>query len=166
MRHWTLAQPVVSAFIGSLVRDFTDRDDVLQETAVALLESADRYDDSRPFIAWALGIARNHIRLYLRRVANDRCIFSESLVDELATAFSSVSSQDINRLSFLRECLQRLDSREQILVQLRYVEDLKPAVIGERLGLAANTVSKSLQRLRDQLRVCIERAATMEGGIS
>jgi RNA polymerase sigma-70 factor (ECF subfamily) len=166
MRHWTLAQPVVSAFIGSLVRDFTDRDDVLQETAVALLESADRYDANRPFVAWALGIARNQVRLYLRRTGRDRCVFDESLIDELSTAFTAVSSQEIHRLSFLRDCLQRLDAREQLLVQLRYAEDLKPAVIGERLGLAANTVSKALQRLRDQLRVCIERAAALEGGLS
>jgi DNA-directed RNA polymerase specialized sigma24 family protein len=47
MRQWTLAQPVVSSFIGAMVRDFSDRDDVLQETAVAVLESADRYDPNR-----------------------------------------------------------------------------------------------------------------------
>ena len=165
MRHWTLAQPVVSAFIGSLVRDFTDRDDVLQETAVALLESADRYDPTRPFIAWALGVARNQVRLYLRRTARERCIFEDAIVDDLTNAFSVVSPQEIHRLSFLRECLQRLDSREQLLVQLRYAEDLKPADIGKRLGLAANTVSKALQRLRDQLRACIDRAAALEGGL-
>ena len=165
MRHWTLAQPVVSAFIGSLVRDFTDRDDVLQETAVALLESADRYDPTRPFIAWALGVARNQVRLYLRRTARERCTFEDAIVDDLTNAFSVVSPQEIHRLSFLRECLQRLDSREQLLVQLRYAEDLKPADIGKRLGLAANTVSKALQRLRDQLRACIDRAAALEGGL-
>ncbi len=39
MRLWTLAQPTVSAFVASVVRDFGDRDDVLQETAVAVIES-------------------------------------------------------------------------------------------------------------------------------
>ncbi|MEY3457849.1 MAG: hypothetical protein RL215_1006 [Planctomycetota bacterium] len=165
MRQWTLAQPVVSAFIGSLVRDFTDRDDVLQETAVAILESADRYDPARPFIAWALGIARNQVRLYLRRTARDRSVFGESLVDEMVGGFEAISVQEVQRLSFLRGCLQRLEPREQLLFQLRYAEDLKPAAIGERLGMAANTVSKALQRLRDQLRACIERAATLERGL-
>jgi len=36
-RQWTLAVPAVSAFIASLVRDFQDRDDILHETAVAVL---------------------------------------------------------------------------------------------------------------------------------
>jgi RNA polymerase sigma-70 factor (ECF subfamily) len=74
----------------------------------------------------------------------------------------------VHRLGFLRECLQRLDPRDQQLFQLRYAEDLKPAAIGERLGIAANTVSKALQRLRDQLRICVDRAAAsaraVEGG--
>ena len=168
MRQWTLAQPVVSSFIGAMVRDFTDRDDVLQETAVAVLESADRYDQSRPFIAWALGIARNQIRMYLRRDTQQRLVFDESIISQLQDSFAAVSAHEVHRLRFLRECLQRLDPREQLLFQLRYAEDLKPAAIGEQLGVAANTVSKALQRLRDQLRTCVDRATAAaraaEGG--
>jgi RNA polymerase sigma-70 factor (ECF subfamily) len=168
MRQWTLAQPVVSSFIGAMVRDFTDRDDVLQETAVAVLESADRYDQSRPFIAWALGIARNQVRMYLRRDSQQRLVFDESIISQLQDSFAAVSAHEVHRLRFLRECLQRLDPREQLLFQLRYAEDLKPAAIGEQLGVAANTVSKALQRLRDQLRTCVDRATAAaraaEGG--
>ena len=43
-RLWTLAQPVISAFVTSVVRDFAARDDVLQEIAVAVIESFERYD--------------------------------------------------------------------------------------------------------------------------
>ncbi len=43
-RLWTLAQPTVSAFVVSVVRDFAARDDLLQETAIAVIESFDRYD--------------------------------------------------------------------------------------------------------------------------
>ena len=79
-----------------------------------------------------------------------------------------MSAHEVHRLRFLRECLQRLDPREQLLFQLRYAEDLKPAAIGEQLGVAANTVSKALQRLRDQLRTCVDRATAAaraaEGG--
>jgi RNA polymerase sigma-70 factor (ECF subfamily) len=64
---WTLAQPAVSAFITSVVRDFRDRDDVLQDVAVAVIESFGRWDPERPFVAWAIGVARNQVGLYLRR---------------------------------------------------------------------------------------------------
>jgi len=159
IRQWALAQPVVASFIAAVVRDFSDRDDVLQETAVAVLESADRYDSGRPFVAWALGIARNQVRMYLRRDSQQRLVFDDTVISQLADSFGVVSSDDVHRLGFLRDCLQRLDPRDQQLFQMRYAEDLKPAAIGERLGIAANTVSKALQRMRDQLRECIDRAA-------
>ncbi|MFM7055502.1 MAG: sigma-70 family RNA polymerase sigma factor [Planctomycetota bacterium] len=168
MRQWTLAQPVVSSFIGAIVRDFSDRNDVLQETAVAVLESADRYNPDRPFVAWALGIARNQIRMHLRRNHQERLVFDESVIAQLVDSFQAIRPHEAHRLGFLRDCLQRLDPRDQLLFQLRYADDLKPAAIGEQLGIAANTVSKALQRLRDQLRICIDRAAAAaraaEGG--
>lgn len=58
-RLWTLAQPAVSSFVSSVVRDFRDRDGVLQEVAVAVIESFESYDSKRPFLAWAIGVARN-----------------------------------------------------------------------------------------------------------
>ena len=57
--QWTLAQPAVSAFVHAWVQDRAERDDVLQEVAVAVLESYEAYDPSRPFLPWALGIARH-----------------------------------------------------------------------------------------------------------
>jgi RNA polymerase sigma factor (sigma-70 family) len=70
-RLWTLAQPVVSSYVASLVRDFRDRDDVLQDVAVAVLDSFGNYDPARPFAAWAIGLARNQVLLYLRRKGCD-----------------------------------------------------------------------------------------------
>ncbi|MCP4172172.1 MAG: RNA polymerase factor sigma-70, partial [Fuerstiella sp.] len=50
-RLWTLAQPKVSAYVTSVVRDFKDRDDVLQDIAVAVIDSFDTYDPGRSFDA-------------------------------------------------------------------------------------------------------------------
>jgi hypothetical protein len=47
--------PTVSAFVGSVLHDFQARDDVHQNTAVAVLESFPRYDPAQPFVARALG---------------------------------------------------------------------------------------------------------------
>ena len=164
MRQWTLAQPVVSAFITSIVRDFTDRDDVLQNTAVAVLESCSRYNSDRPFLAWALGVAQNQIRLYLRRCSRDRLLLDEGLGEFVAASFQRVSSAEhLRQLEYLRECLAGLEDRERQLFELRYAQDLKPAAMGLILEMHPNTVSKALQRIRDQLRECLQRRAAMEG---
>ena len=60
-REWALAQPAVAAFLTSVVRDFRERDDLLQDVAVAVIESFESYDESRPFVPWAIGIARHRV---------------------------------------------------------------------------------------------------------
>ena len=44
MRHWTLAQPAVAAFVASQIHNVRQRDDILQEVAVAILQNYERFD--------------------------------------------------------------------------------------------------------------------------
>jgi RNA polymerase sigma-70 factor, ECF subfamily len=165
-RYWTLAQPVVSAFVTSVVRDFRDRDDVLQDIAVAVVESFDRWDSERPFVPWAMGIARNQIGLYLRRRRRDRQMleFDTETVNALVAAFSDMADENPQpQLDFLQECLKSLEGRARTICELRYQQDLKPAAISELIGLTANAVAKSLQRIREQLRDCIDHKAAAQG---
>ncbi len=162
-RFWTLAQPVVSAFVTSVVRDFTARDDVLQEVAVAVMKSFDRYDPDRSFTAWAMGIAQNQVRLYLRGLQRERLVFDDEMIATLASAFEATTPERLRPLDFLKDCLDGLPGRARELCDLRYAQDLKPATIAESVGMTANSVAKALQRIRDQLRACIEQKAALEG---
>lgn len=163
-RQWTIAQPVVSAFVTSVVRDFAARDDILQEVGVAVMESMDRYDPCRPFIGWALGIAQNQIRVYWRSQQRERLVFNDELVATLSTAFEETPAEKLRPLDFLKDCLEKLHERERQLCHLRYTEDLMPAAIAESIGMTANSVAKALQRIRDQLRACIERKTAIDRG--
>lgn len=164
-RQWTLAQPAVSAFVTSVVRDFRDRDDVLQDVAVAVVESFEKWDTERPFVAWAMGIARNQVGLYLRRRRRDRQVldFDPETMDSLVVAFSSVAEESEPRLDDLQECLKSLEGRARTMCELRYQQDLKPAAIADMIGMTANAVAKSLQRIREQLRDCIDHKASARG---
>ena len=162
-RLWTLAQPAVSAFVASMVRDFKDRDDVLQDVAVAVFDSFLQYDAARPFNAWAIGVARNQVLLYLRRKGRDRLVFDPQVVDRLEEAFAAVRADEIRRLDYLEDCIRGLEGRAVELFQLRYRDDLKPGAIASRVGMSANSVAKALQRMREVLRDCVDRKAALEG---
>lgn len=164
IRHWTVAQPIVSAYVASVVKDFRDRDDVLQEIAVAVLESYAEYDPLRPFVAWTLGIARNQIGTYLRSRKRNRLVFDHETVELLAKAFEQTEQEQPQSLAYLKDCLGKLESRARQLCVLRYESDLKPAAIAGLLSMTPNAVAKSLQRIREQLRQCVERQAAMERG--
>ncbi len=154
----------VSAFITSLVSDFSIRDDILQNTAVAVLDSFDRYDPERPFISWALGIAHNQVRLYFRQQQRQKLIFDEECVTQLAVSFESLDDSAKQGLAYLHDCLQRLEGRAKQLCELRYIQGLKPALISEQFGMSVNGVAKALQRIREQLRACIQEKLTLENG--
>ena len=161
MRQWTLAQPVVSSFLTGLVRAFSTRDDILQDVAVAVLESASRYDPSRPFIGWALGIARNKVRHHYRQHLREPLVFDDELTGQLAVAFERVAERRPQPLDHLQDCLRRLDGRGRMICGLRYTEGLKPAAIAAQLGMRPNSVAKALQRIRERLRECIEAKAAL-----
>lgn len=161
--HWTSAQPIVAAFVASVVRDARDRDDVLQETALAVFKSIEAYDSSLPFNAWAVGIARNQVGLYLRKRKRDRHVFDTSTIACLEAAFCRTSPSP--KLDYLPECMQQLQLHARQMCELRYQEDLKPAAIADRLRMKANAVAKALQRIRDQLRLCIDTKAASEGAV-
>lgn len=163
-RQWTLAQPVVSAFIGSIVRDVAARDDVLQETAVAVIESFDRYNPELPFLPWCLAIARNQVRLYLRTRHRDRLVFSEQAIAALAEAFVPQAREPVELSDRLAVCLQRLTERAREICRLRYQEGLRPVEIAAQLSQTAESVRKILQRARESLRECLEAARTKVAG--
>jgi RNA polymerase sigma-70 factor (ECF subfamily) len=162
-RLWTQAQPTVSAFVASLVREIRDRDDVLQEVAVAVMGSFASYDPARPFVAWVIGIARNQVGLYLRRKGRDCLIFDPDAVERIEQAFAEVQPRDVRMLDHLEDCVQSLEGRARRLCELRYERDLKPAAIAPRVGMSANGVAKALQRIRDMLREFVEKKAALDG---
>ena len=162
-RLWTLAQPAVSAFVASLVRSIHARDDILQDVAVAVLDSAGAYDPSRTLSGRALGVARNQVRLYLRRQGADRLIFDQAALDNLEQAFGEIRPRDVRMLDYLGECLELLEGRVRRLCELRYTKDLKPAAIAPLVGMSANGVAKTLQRVRERLRECLETKAALDG---
>ena len=162
-RMWMSAQPIVASFVSSVVPDFNTRDDIMQEIITIAIESFDAYDSTRPFVGWVLGIARIQVAVHRRNALRNRVCFDESTVDLLVDSFSQIPTSEVHKLEFLQSCLERLSERDRQLCDLRYEQDLKPARIASQLGTTANNVSKALQRIRDQLRNCIELQVARAG---
>jgi RNA polymerase sigma-70 factor (ECF subfamily) len=161
-RCWTQAQPVVASYIGALVPDFRDAEDLLQEVAVICLRKFPDYDPRRPFAAWALGIARLEALRLRRAHARRPVILRGELLDQIAAACEELAPEMERRSAALRECLKLLRGRAGELVRLRYEEELKPAVLAVRVNMAVVAVRVMLSRTRAALRHCIERRLKAE----
>jgi len=153
---WTTAQPAVSAFLHALVGDRVRRDELLQDVATRVLESFHLYDPSRPFLPWTLTIARRAASDARRKDRRFPIALPEAAEQAFARAIDAVAERDRDSLDHLAGCLQELRDQQREICDLRYRAEMTPARIASMLGLAPNTVSKSLQRIREQLRACIE----------
>ena len=156
-RHWTQAQPIIAAFVRSLIPNRQDADDLLQDTAVTLLEEFASYDPDRPFFAWALGVAKNKALHKRRAQARSRLVFEPAIVDTMTELIEERSSHLENMAHALRQCLQQVSGRQREILQLRYGDALKPREICERTRLAPATVRSMLSHIRAALHKCISR---------
>lgn len=84
--------------------------------------------------------------------------------DALAAAIAEVAEVERARMAHLADCIAKLEGQTREICELRYRRGLRPARIAEILGIQPNTAAKSLQRMREQLRACIEQRMAAEGG--
>lgn len=156
--EWTKAQPAVARFVRSFVRNRADADDVLQEVALTIVDRFENYDPSRPFIGWALGVARNLVKAHFRKqLRRPPTIEDETAVDRVADAFETIQPELEDMKEALSECIERVPAVDRQILSMQYEEDLKPAAIAEKVGKTANHVAVLLHRLRAGLRQCVER---------
>ena len=66
------------------------------------------------------------------------------------------------RLAALRLCLEQLSPHEQAVVELRFVQELPLAAIGEHLGRGAEAARLFLYRVRQRLADCVKKRLTLE----
>lgn len=154
---WTQSQPHVAAFVSSMVLDFHAAEDLIQQVAVAVAEQFEDYDASRPFVAWAIGIARFKVYNYYRSVKRDKHVFDSEAINGIARACTDLEPELDQRKQALDTCIQRVQGRGAAVLEMRYVREMKPGRIAQKMGMTANAVSVMLHRIRAALEKCIEQ---------
>lgn len=163
MRHWTAAAPAVSVFVHSLVPDFHTAQDILQDVSVTLFRKFAEYDPSRPFVAWAIGMAKYRILAEKRDAARSPISVHSDLVESLGQVAEEMQPELDQARSVLRNCLEGLPERSMQVLRLRYVELLKPGAIAKQEGIKPGALRTMLFRIRRLLERCIEtQLATTE----
>lgn len=160
LRH----QDDLRAFVGSVLRDWTAVDDVVQETAAVLWRKFAEYDESRSFGAWARGIAAFEIRKHRERCGRMPALLSPEAIAAIDAAWEAEEPVGGQRLDALARCLERVPEAGRALFALRYREGLELDAVAARSGRGIEAVGKALQRLRAGLGDCVSRQLAGEGG--
>ncbi len=147
------------AYIGTLLPQAADADEVLQQTSLTLWK---KFDDFRPdgnFTSWGFGIAINLVRNY-RRVES-RCpvfLVADDVLELLGQTRQSSADMLEDRREALDGCMQKLAAADRTLLDRCYARAANIAKIAAELGRTPNALYKRLKILRRQLFDCINLA--------
>ena len=146
-------------FVRSLLPTRQEAAEVMQEVIVELWQGLASAKEFRP---WAFGVARNRVRMYLRRRVRDRHVFDDELVNRIADMAMEHEPQHGTEREALDGCLQKLPAAQRDLVLTAYTKGTRMDELATRRGQTPMSLYKLLHRIRQALLECVERTISQE----
>ncbi|MBF0407304.1 MAG: RNA polymerase sigma factor [Candidatus Riflebacteria bacterium] len=141
--------PILRDFFRYLGAPEHQLDDLAQDTLEKVLSSLDSYDTQRPYTRWLLTIARHiHIDNWRSERARER---RENMVNANTPAFTSSEGETLDQFA-VADILGNLPPDAKILLELRVLQEMSFAEIGELTGEKEVTVRSRFFRLMSKLR--------------
>ena len=119
VRLLTEAQGPVYGYLLTLIPDRSRARDLLQETNITLWKKAATFEEGTNFNAWACKIAYFHVLSFRRKMAREKLVFDDDILDYLAERNDDRLIQDFtkDRNSALKACMQKLSDKQRNLLK-------------------------------------------------
>lgn len=150
-------QNAIYAYILTLISDRSRARDLLQETNLTLWKKAADFEEGTNFLAWGRKVAYFHVLAFRRKMARDRLVFDDDVLDYLAERQDERDDEVSLKAEALRICLQKLPRAQRELVQARYRPGGSVKVMAEEMNRSVGSISQTLYRIRHALMTCIEK---------
>ncbi len=157
MRLYSQAYLSVFAFIHTLVPVKSDADDIMQQTSMVLWQKFSQFEKGSSFVHWAQQVARFEVLTFRRTHARDRHVFSDDVVELLASDHSADNPLMEEERVALIECLKRMTPDERELLNRCYSGEAELKQIAEKVGRTPTSLYKWLNRVRQALMQCVGR---------
>ena len=156
VRLWTQYHRDIERYVYSMIPRSADAAEVVQVVSVKLWEKWEKYDHERPFIPWAMRFAYLEILKWRQRLAREKLVFSDELLEQLSSTHEELDPLMEMRRKILGQCLEKLNKEERELVLLRYGRHGAIKEEAERTGKKMHKLYYALERIRVQLLNCID----------
>jgi RNA polymerase sigma-70 factor, ECF subfamily len=151
------------AYVYTLVPNWQDAEEIMQQVRIRIWQDFDRYDPAKPFGSWARAIAYYAVLTYRRKKGREREYFSESVLEKVSVAYeSAIVDSTHDRRAALQQCLGRLSERNRQIVENYYFSADPASKLAERLSMTPNALRQLLFRIRKTLFHCIEHSLRQE----
>jgi RNA polymerase sigma-70 factor (ECF subfamily) len=147
----------LKAYIYTLNRDWDSVDDIMQETLMSIMKSAENYRQGSEFLPWALTIARRRTYDFYKKHKDSKVVFLEDICESLEVEYLLQESEQAQeqQIRYLQKCLKKLSPDNQLILRMKYFEKMKVDDVSKKLGRSFLAVQSILDRLRTKLKKCI-----------
>ena len=151
-------QARIYSYILSLVPNFNEADDLLQETTKLMWEKFDNFTRGTNFQAWGKKIAYFVVLAHCRKKKKENAFsFDERLVDDLAQETEKTSDSSREYLSYLAKCVKKLEQKDKKLLKLRYFENIAVSDISQHLNFSVQYIYRNISRIHQLLLSCVQK---------
>ena len=147
---------VIYGFLRSRLLDPTDAEDMCQEVFTRCLQANGHFTDAHQVRPWLVGIARNVLREYVRRLRRRKEVGWTLLCLEADAPHENGQPYD-DVVEFLPGCMEALGSNARDALEMHYRGQMRLAAIGERLRRSEGAIKLLMFRARQALKNCINR---------
>lgn len=155
----TRAQPMIAAYVRSLLPSHPDYMDIVQEVNITLWKKRKEFQPGTNFKAWSFKIARYHALNARRKLKTEgqRLIFDPDLLDKIAESAGNQPYQIEEQLTALQTCLKELRQKDRELLHMRYASQTSIETFARQNRRNPGTVRATLRRLRGILLKCVQK---------
>ncbi len=148
-------------FIFRRLSDTEKSFDMCSHVFLKAMENLKKFNyTGKPFIAWLYKIALNEI--YMQHRKRKLEIVYHIDVESLHQISSDTSNENqLDREQLLMRALQKLDTDEMEIVEMRYFEKQSVGFIAEVLGISENNVSVKIFRIIKKLKGIITKSSML-----
>lgn len=152
------ARVEMTGYFRSVILDRHLAEDVFQDVCVKAIKAHENFNDAGHLRRWCHTVGRNRAIDLLRKRDGKQILLDEAVLAKLADDENSRQpSGSRDSIEALGQCLKTLTPRSQMIVELRYGQELSGIEVAERMGCKVDTLYKALARIYQNLRGCIHK---------
>jgi RNA polymerase sigma-70 factor (ECF subfamily) len=151
-------QGQVYSYILALVGNFSDADDVLQETSSKMWELFDSFQPGTDFLKWARSVAYYRVLEYRKKYKrNSKVIYTEEFLELVSESSPKHLSKTNEYMELLKSCVGKLQAPDASIIKMRYEKSMRVSEIASAVDRTVRNVYFSLSRIQRQLLKCMSR---------
>lgn len=157
-------EPMLMAYLHSLLADHKLAEDVAQQTLLIAYRKINTLKDPAAFPAWLRGIARLEAFTAMRRQRREFPV-EPDVLQQMEEVYRQIEERNPadnweEKFHLVEDCYAHLPETLQTVCRLHYFEDRKAWQIAEMLTINLNAVLKRLERARSAIRDCVQNKIT------